>query len=524
MQIKENNKKRGRKMEYPRHSYWHDTAENIKNPQVKNASLNVDLNNKEFDILIIGAGITGLTTAYLLKDLGLNIGIIEATSAGYGVTGFTTAKITIQHDLFYDNLINNFSFEEAKQYLKANEEGVKLIKKIIVENNIQCDYKDQDAYVYAYSIDEVDDLKKELKAYEKLGINGFYTDTVPLPNKAYGAIGVKNQGQFNPLKYLYSLYNILSTTNIVIYENVRALDINPHDDHVDVKTEKGTIHAGKVIAASHYPFDNSFGLYFLRLYQEKSYVIAARTKEQPFGGMYINIKDPIYSMRYHFSDNENLLILAGGNHRSGEKDDESECYNELERFLNSNFKNPEIVSKWSTQDCMTYDKIPYIGRYSDSIDNLYVATGFKKWGMSHSAASALILRNKILCIEDDYSGIFNPSRFTPVQSAKEFVSSVKSIALGFLNRLAGDLEEFSAVKPGEGKIVDYDGKKVGVYKNEAGEYYCINPVCSHLKCALSFNEAEKTWDCPCHGSRYDINGHILEGPAVLPIDKIRIKK
>jgi Rieske Fe-S protein len=144
--------------------------------------------------------------------------------------------------------------------------------------------------------------------------------------------------------------------------------------------------------------------------------------------------------------------------------------------------------------------------------------------MSHSGAAALILKNKILCIEDDYSGIFNPSRFTPVQSSKEFASSVKSIALGFLNRLEEDLEEFSKVNPGEGKIVDYDGKKVGVYRNEAGEYFCINPVCSHLKCALAFNEAEKSWDCPCHGSRFDIKGNILEGPAVLPIDKIKIKK
>ncbi len=506
-------------MEYPRHSYWHDTAESIKNKTTKN----VDLKNKKFDILIIGAGITGLTTAYLLKDCGFNIGVIEATNSGYGVTGYTTAKITIQHDLIYDNLINNFSLEEAKQYLKANEEGIKLIKKIINENNIQCDYKEQTAYVYAPSMDEVDDLKKELKAYEKLGIDGFYTDTVPLPNKAYGAIGVKAQGQFNPLKYLYNLYNILIDSNCQIYENVRALNITPHDEHVDVETERGTIHADKVIAASHYPFDNSFGLYFLRLYQEKAYVIAARTNEQPFEGMYININDPVHSMRYQFSDKEALLILAGGNHRSGEKDDENESYNELERFLKSSFKNPEIVSKWSTQDCMTYDKIPFIGRYTDSIDNLYVATGFKKWGMSHSAASALILKNKILCIEDDYSGVFNPSRFTPVQSSKEFVSSVKSIALGFLNRLAADLEGFSDVKPGEGKIVEYDGKKVGVYKNEAGEYFCINPVCSHLKCALSFNEAEKSWDCPCHGSRFDIKGNILEGPAVLPIDKIKIK-
>ncbi len=504
-------------MKYPKQSYWHMTAEGIKKLIDNNG-----LENENFDILIIGGGITGLTTAYLLKDSGLKIGVIEATKAGYGTTGYTTAKITVQHDLFYDNLINNFSFLEAKHYLKANEEGIKLIKKIIEENDIQCDYKEQTAYVYATSIAEVEDLKKELKAYKSLGIDGFYTDKIPLPNNTYGALGIRNQGQFNPLKYLYSLYNILIKSNVKIYENVRALDINPHDNHVDVTTEKGTIHAEKVVAASHYPFDNSFGLYFLRIYQEKSYVIAARTKEEPFEGMYININDPIHSMRYQFSGDENLLILAGGNHRSGEKDDENESYEELERFLNSNFKDPEIVAKWSTQDCMTYDKIPYIGRYSDSIENVYLATGFKKWGMSHSAAAALILRNKLLCFEDNYSDIFNPSRFTPVQSSKEFVSSVKSISLGFIKRLASG-DNLENVSPGEGKIIEYEGRKVGVYRNEEGEYFCINPVCSHLKCALAFNEAEKTWDCPCHGSRFDIKGNILEGPAVHPIDKIKVK-
>ncbi|HHZ01390.1 MAG TPA: FAD-dependent oxidoreductase [Tissierellia bacterium] len=505
-------------MEYPRKSYWHYTAEGIKIPIDKEVDL-----NKKFDILIIGAGITGLTTAYLLKDSGLKVGVIEATEIGYGVTGYTTAKITIQHDLIYDYLINSFSFEEAQQYKKANEEGVNLIKKIIEENNIQCDFKEQDAFLYAASEYEVRDLERELKAYEKLNIDGYYTETTPLPNKTYGAIGIRNQGQFNPLKYLYSLYNILQN-HCEIYENARALNIEPHNDHIDVETERGTIHADKVITTSHYPFDDSFGLYFLRLYQDKSYVIAARTKEEPFEGMYININDPIYSMRYQFSDRENLLILAGGNHRSGEKDDENESYEELEKFLYENFEGAEIVAKWSTQDCMTYDKIPYIGRYSSSIENLYLATGFKKWGMSHSAAAALILRNKVLGIKDDYSEIFIPSRFTPLQSSKEFFSSVKSIAGGFLNRLSIAYDELPDVDIGEGKIIDYRGKKVGVYRNENGDYFCINPVCAHLKCALSFNEAEKTWDCPCHGSRYDIKGNILEGPAVHPLDRIKIKK
>jgi len=508
-------------MEYPRQSYWHESADN----KIELNRNKEELKDKNFDVLIIGAGLTGLNTAYLLKDSGYKIGIIDGTTIGFGVSGYTTAKITVQHDVFYDYLINSFSLEEAKQYLKANEEGLKLIKKIIDENKIQCDFKEQDAFVYATNEEELNQIKQELEAYKKLGIDGYYTEDVPLPNNALAAIGIKNQAQYNPLKYLYSLVNIVNNSgSCEIYENVRALNIELHSGHIDVKTQAGLIHANKVIVTSHYPFDDSFGLYFLRLYQDKSYIIAARTKEEPFEGMYININDPIYSMRYHFSDEENLLLLGGGNHRAGEKENEEDSYNELESFLNANFKGAEIVSKWSTQDCMTYDKIPYIGLYSKSIDNLYVATGFKKWGMTHSAAAAIILRNKILNINDDFSEIFNPARITPTQSAKEFFSSIASITKAFAKRIAPVPDELLEVEMGRGKIINYNGKKVGVYKDEKGDYFCINPVCAHLKCSLSFNEAEKTWDCPCHGSRYDIKGNILEGPTVKPLDKISINK
>lgn len=508
-------------MEYPRNSYWHE-SNNLKNESKFNKN---ELNEKTFDLLIIGGGLTGLTTAYLLKDSGYKIGIIEATKVGYGVTGYTTAKITVQHSLIYDYLINSFSLEEAKQYLKANQEGVNLIKSIIKKNNIKCDYKDQTAYIYTSKEEEVKKLEQEMEAYKKLNIDYFYTKDVSLPIKTLGAIGIKNQGTFNPLKYLYSLYNILlESQSCEIYEDVRALSIEPQSKIHMVKTEAGNIYAKKVIVTSHYPFDNDFGMYYLRLYQDKSYVIAAKTDDKPFDGMYINDTDPIYSMRYQFEDNQNFLILSGGNHRAGEIRNEDESYNELEKFLKEHFKNPHIISKWSTQDCITYDKIPYIGNYSNNIDNIYVATGFKKWGMSHSASAALILRNRILDIEDDYSAVFNPSRITPLQSSKEFIKSVGHIASGFMRRINSVPDELFLVEKGKGKIVNYDGKRVGVYKDEKGDYFCVSPVCTHLKCALSFNEAEKTWDCECHGSRFDINGNVLEGPAIYPLDKVKIKK
>lgn len=509
-------------MHYPKNSYWHKTAAQIKKSSKTD---NNYVKDKKFDILIIGGGITGLTTAYLLKNTGYKIGIIEGSTIGYGTTGFTTAKITVQHDIKYNYLINSFSLDKAKQYLKANEDGLNLIKEIIITNNIDCDFKEQTAYVYATKEDEIETLKTELEAYKKLSIDGFYTDDVNLPIKAFGALGVKNQGQFNPLKYLYNLYNILmENSSIEIYENIRALNIEPHSKEHVINTDFGDIYAKKVIVTTHYPFDNDFGLFFLRLYQEKSYVIVAKTYSKPFYGMYINVNDPVYSMRYQYSDNEELLILGGGNHRVAVKESEEDSYIELENFLKENFTNYEIVSKWSTQDCMTYDKIPYIGNISNNIENIYVATGFNKWGMTSSAASALILRNKILGIDDDYSEIFDPSRITPILSSKEFIPTGAVIASGFIKRIKPASEELFDIKAGEGKIVNYNGRKVGVYKEDNGDYFCINPVCTHMKCAVSFNGAEKTWDCQCHGSRFDVNGKILEGPAVYPLHKIRVKK
>ena len=302
-------------MHYPRNSYWHESAAQIKN-KIKTDKNNIK--NKKYDILIIGGGITGLTTAYLLRNTGYKIGIIEGSNIGYGTTGYTTAKLTVQHSILYDYLIKNFSIDKAKQYLRANEEGLNLIKEIIVSNNIECDFKEQIAYVYATTEDEIKTLKTELEAYKKLSIDGFYTDDINLPNKSLGALGIKNQGQFNPLKYLYSIYNVLLENNFIdIYENVRALNIEPHSSEHTVNTDCGDVHAKKLIVTSHYPFDNDFGLFFLRLYQEKSYVIIAKTNSEPFDGMYINVNDPIYSMRYQYTDKDALLILGGGNHQIG---------------------------------------------------------------------------------------------------------------------------------------------------------------------------------------------------------------
>lgn len=499
-------------------SYWQKSASIKKFP-------NANIDKSKFDLLIIGAGITGLTTAYLLRNSGYHIGIIDGTSIGYGTTGYSTAKLTVQHGARYHSLIDSFGAEEASQYLKANEQGLELVRSIINTNSISCEYRDQDAYIYTVSEDEASTIRKECEAYKKLNIDGFYTENTTLPFEVKAAACIRNQGQFNPIKYMHGLCRVLEDSCCRIYENVRAINIETHNGCHNVTTDCGTISAGKIVIASHYPFDNDLGMFFLRLYQEKSYVLAAETDEEAFDGMYITLREPVHSLRYHRTPNGNILLLGGGNHPVGVKDDENQSFIELEKFLFRYFPHSKIIGRWSAQDCMTYDKIPYIGRASSKVDNIYTATGFNKWGMTSSSAAAIILRNKILGIEDDFSQIFDTQRITPVQSAGEFMKAGSHIAMGFAKRLyTGSFDSLCDVNTGEGKVLNINGKKVGVYRDQKNEYHCVSPVCTHLKCALSFNEAEKTWDCPCHGSRFDADGRILEGPAVEPLDKIRIRQ
>ncbi len=477
-----------------------------------------------FDVLIIGAGIAGLTTAFLLKENGLKVGIIEATKIGLGTTGYTSAKISMQHGLKYDYLIDSFGKDYAMQYAVSNNNAINLIKHTVEKNNISCDFKTQPAYVYTTRKEEVRALEKELRAYEELNIESSFVNSSELPFEIEGAIKIESQAQFHPIKYLYGLSALVSDSGISIYENTRALEIKGDKSPFSITTNRGDIKSDIVVVATHFPFLKNYGMYYMRLHAEKSYILAIKSEDKPFGGMYININDPIYSMRYHFgSDDENILILGGGNHKTGLKKDERESYLELETFAKEHFKNPKIISRWSTQDCMPLDKVPYIGQMTKNVPNLYVITGFGKWGMTGSTVAAQIIRDKILNNDNVNSDIYNPLRFTPKESASEFFSNSFSAAGGLAKRvLTIPLRDIKDIKTGEGKEVEYDGHKIGVYKDEDEKCYGIIPVCTHLGCQLKFNTAEKTWDCQCHGSRFDINGKVIEGPAVEPLEKVII--
>ncbi|MFY8264148.1 FAD-dependent oxidoreductase [Clostridium perfringens] len=460
----------------------------------KREALNKDIKT---DVLVIGAGIAGILTAYMLKQNGREVIVIDASEIASGNTKNTTAKITSQHDLIYSKLIAEFGEEKARQYAKANELAIKKYKEIIEDKRIECDFEEKPAYVY--SLNEVDVLKEEVEAAKNLGIDAEFVQEANLPFKINGAVKFNNQAQFNPLKFLKGISN-----ELVIYENTRALEIKENL----VVTSGGNITAKNIVVATHYPIMNAPGYYFMKMHQERSYVLALENISE-IDGMYIDLNKEGYSFRTY----NNLLLLGGISHRTGENE-EGGSYDELRKVAKRLYPKAKEKYYWSAQDCMTIDGIPYIGRYSSETPNIYVATGFNKWGMTSSMVSAMIISDMILEKENDFSEIFSPRRFDLSLSINNIANDLIETAKNFIaQKVYIPSSEIEHIKNGHGGIIEYNGDKVGVYKDKEGKEFFVSTKCTHLGCQLSWNADELTWDCPCHGSRFDYKGRLIGSPA-----------
>lgn len=407
--------------------------------------------NKTTDVLIIGGGIAGILCAYKLKNAGVDCILVEADDICGGITGNTTAKITLQHGLIYNKMIKRYSEKKTRLYADAQTKAINEYSSL--SKDISCDFEIMDSHVY--SIDDRKKIEMEVTAFKQIGVKAEFSDTCELPFKVAGVVRIKDQAQFHPLKFLYAI-----AKDLPIYEHTKVTELMPHK----AITDHGDIAYKKLIIATHFPILNKHGSYFLKLYQHRSYVIALRGAKN-VNGMYVDERDTGLSFR-NYGD---LLLLGGGGHRTGKK---GEGWKELEDFANKHYKNAEIIGKWATQDCMTLDDIPYIGKYSKSTPNIFVATGFNKWGMTNAMVAADILCDLAQERANPLAEVFSPSRtiFRPQLAVNAFEST-----LGLITPTA--------------------------------------PRCPHLGCALKYNRAEHTWDCPCHGSRFSENGELIDNPA-----------
>ncbi|RXZ81232.1 FAD-dependent oxidoreductase [Paenibacillaceae bacterium] len=478
--------------------------------------------NIEADVAIVGAGITGVTLAYLLQTQGRSVVLLDAGRALHGTTGHTTAKITVQHGLIYNELIAHFGEENAKAYYEMNRKALQFVGDTVKQLGIDCDFESEDAYVYAMTEKSDNQLRGEYDAYLQLGIPGELLTSIPLPINVRSALKLSEQAQFHPLNYLKVLLRKFTEAGGRLYENTRMDEKIEEGEKVRLRTLDGKEVACRQLAVcSHYPFYDGFGLYFTRIHAERSYLIAVKPQTSYPGGMYISADDPKRSLRSVKIDGEPMVLIGGENHKTGQGENTAHHYEALEQFGTELFGVERIPYRWSAQDWTTLDKLPYIGPITSSHANVWVATGYHKWGMSNGTAAALLLKDQLSGVDNPYSDIVTPSRFKVDPGLKHLLTENFDVAKHFISgKLEAVDRRINELQHGKGMVVDVDGKRAGAYRDEKGKLYLVDTTCTHLGCEVSWNDSERSWDCPCHGSRFDIEGAVLEGPAIKPLRQL----
>lgn len=459
-------------------SYWNESEEERKYPKLAQ--------DVKADVAIVGGGLTGIQTAYYLSGKGLKVVVLEKDKLCSGTSGGSTGKITSQHGLLYKYLKDLNGKEYAKKYYQANEEAKENIIKIINKEKIDCDLERKNAYVFTEVEKEVQSIKEEIEYTKKLDIPSEFVNSIDLPIDIYGAIKFENQAQFDPVKYVYGLAKSIIKNGGEIYENSKVLETVEDDGYYNIITKEGSIRAKHLVIATRYPIIKFPGYYFMKMYQSTSYAILVDTHtDLELDGYYINRETPVLSFRIVKSGDKNLLLAVGYDYKTG-----TEIVGNPFEYLKSRVKNmypeSEVLKTWTAEDCISLDKIPYIGDFSDIMDNCYVATGFNKWGITSSNIGAKIITDKILGNRNEYEDIFESSRLGIIKNKDEVMNMIKEAGEGIiLERIKG--------KP--------------------------TPTCTHLGCKLSWNPLEEIWECSCHGSKFTKRGFVIEGPAVNDLKK-----
>lgn len=454
--------------------------------------------DKAVDVLIIGGGITGLSTAYHLTNSNLKVCLVERNLIAHGVTSRTTGKLTFLQENIYSKLK-----DKAKLYYESQVEAIKIVTDIINKNNIKCNFNLVDSYIYTDRSDDIKKIKEEEKILKKLKIEYEVHKNLPISIECKYAISVSDTAVFHPIKYLQKLKEIIEKNNINIYENSTVFSIKKDNSEYICKVNNNTVRASKVVVASHYPFFLFPLLVPLRTYIEKSYLCASLiNKTESFSS--ITVSNPVKSTRYH-TDKNNYLIYLNGSHTLCNKLNYKNNFNNLINEVSTINLNPSFI--WSNQDIMTEDNLPYIG-YID--ENLLIGTGYNTWGMTNGSIAGKILSDLIMNKDNKYINLFNPKRYKGINSIVKYPLYMSySFKSFFENKIVKNKSWYKS----NVKFTQINGKKVGIYTDENNNKHIVYNLCPHLKCSLIFNEVEKTWDCPCHASRFDIDGKCISGPS-----------
>lgn len=476
------------------------------------------------DAVIVGGGITGITAAYLLANKGLKVALLEADKLLNGTSGHTTAKITAQHHLIYDELITNMGKSKARLYYEANMTAMNFIIKTIDQLQIECDFSKQDAWLYATTEDYAIKLEQEAKAYEALGIKSSFVDEIPLDIKVKNALIMKNQAQFHPLKYLTTLVNQIIKEGGQIFEQTTAVDVETRNQPTVFTRGDFHVTADYILACTHFPFYEGLGLYSTRMKADRSYIIAAKTNSKFPGGMYISADQPTRSLRSVMINGEEMVLIGGESHKTGQGIDTSKHYQALEVFGEHVLGLEAVYYKWSAQDLTTLDKIPYVGKITSGQEKILIASGYRKWGMSNGTAAALLLTDIVLGKKNNFADLYTPSRFYARPSLKNFLIENANVAEHLIKgKLQLCNKDPNTLANDEGSVFSIKGERKGAYKDKNGKLHIVDTTCTHIGCEVEWNSGERSWDCPCHGSRFSYTGEVLEGPAEKPLQKYDYK-
>lgn len=475
----------------------------------------------EVDVAIVGGGITGITTAYLLSKSGQKVALFESYQVGCGTTAGSTGNLYTMVDSRLHHVQAKFNDETAAVVAESRTSAVDLIESLVHKYKIDCDFKRQPWILYTESGGKDETIEKEKKSLEKYGLKVQELQDLPLPFKTEKAIRVENQAQFNPSSFVSGLAEKIENENCRIYENTPVHHIEKGEPHV-LHTPNAKVKASKVILATHTPK----GVYALQtaIYPHREYALAVKLKsgEYPEGIFWSTDSKTHPSLRSYETEEGKFLITVGYHHKVGQEDPDKDYFGDLEKNLRRNYDVDSVVYKWSAQHYKSSDGLPFIGESTD--DNIFVATGFSTDGLTYGVVSAMIFRDLINGKNNNWAKVYKARRFTPLKSAKTFIKENINVMGEYLKDLPGKAVagKFSEVKSGEGKIVEVEDEKLAVHRNKEGQLHVCSAVCTHMECIVNWNNNEKTWDCPCHGSRFKPTGEVIEGPAFSPLDNRQI--
>ena len=470
--------------------------------------------DEHVDVAILGGGITGLTTALLLTRDGARVAVIEAARVGSGVTGCTTAKASALQQTIYQQLRNRHGRDGAAAYAKASAAGVELLAELVREEQIECDLERRPAFTYAAAETERSSVEDEHEAAVEAGLPVRFVERIDLPFPTHGAVCLDDQIQIHPVRYVQGLAHAVVGAGSFVAEQTRAMGVDAGDP-CKVRTERGTVTAQQVVVATHYPVLDR-GFFFARLEPQRSYCIAAQIDGALPASMSISAGTPTRSIRSY----GDLLIVGGEGHTTGARSATPKRYERLEEFTRRHWDLREVSHRWSAQDPVSWDQLPVVGPYHPGSTRLFVASGFHKWGISSGTFAARILSDLIAGRDHPWAKRFDPSR-VGVRGLPRVAQINSKVAFDFFadRAIPPVKSSASSVPHGEGRVVRDGLGRTGIYRDMTGRTHAVSVRCTHLGCLLRFNAADRSWDCPCHGSRFGVDGEVLEGPATRSLER-----